>query len=320
MPSIKYQNPLVVLVGPTAVGKTELSIQLAKNLGGEIISADSRLFYHGMDIGTAKPTIEERQIVPHHLVDVADPDQVWSLVLFQKAAQLAIADIQGRGKLPFLVGGTGQYIRAVSQGWQAPLQEPDYPMRDVLEKWAAEIGEYELHRRLELLDPDAAAAIDARNVRRTVRALEVIFGTGQRFSDQRQKSTSPYSLLTIGLIRPRTELYARIDKRIEAMLEAGFEGEVRNLLDKGYSAELPTLSAIGYREMISYIKGEMTLEDAVIQMKRMTRQFVRRQTNWFKATDPQIHWFDVNQNTTADIEAFIRSSQGWILPEKLIER
>jgi tRNA dimethylallyltransferase len=273
-----------------------------------------------MDIGTAKPSIPERQIVPHHLVDVADPDEVWSLVLFQKAARQVIADIQSRGRLPFLVGGTGQYIRAVSEGWQAPMQEPDYQMREALEKWAAEIGRYELHRRLGLLDPEVAASIDPRNLRRTVRALEVIFCTGRRFSDQRKKSTSPYSLLTVGLIRPRTELYARIDKRIDAMLEAGFADEVRNLLDNGYSGELPTLSAIGYREMIFYVKGEMTLEEAVIQMKRMTRQFVRRQTNWFKINDPQIHWFDVNENTTAEIEAFIRSEQGWILPEKLIER
>jgi tRNA dimethylallyltransferase len=308
------------MVGPTAVGKTELSIQLAKHLDGEIVSADSRLFYRGMDIGTAKPSIPERQIVPHHLVDVADPDEVWSLVLFQKAARQVIADIQSRGRLPFLVGGTGQYIRAVSEGWQAPMQEPDYQMREALEKWAAEIGRYELHRRLGLLDPEVAASIDPRNLRRTVRALEVIFCTGRRFSDQRKKSTSPYSLLTVGLIRPRTELYARIDKRIDAMLEAGFADEVRNLLDNGYSGELPTLSAIGYREMIFYVKGEMTLEEAVIQMKRMTRQFVRRQTNWFKINDPQIHWFDVNENTTAEIEAFIRSEQGWILPEKLIER
>ncbi|HMD88029.1 MAG TPA: tRNA (adenosine(37)-N6)-dimethylallyltransferase MiaA [Anaerolineaceae bacterium] len=318
MPSINYPNPLIVLVGPTAVGKTELAIQLAKQLNGEIVSADSRLFYRGMDIGTAKPSLADRQIVPHHLVDVAEPDDVWSLVVFQNAARQAILDIQSRRKLPFLVGGTGQYIRSVIEGWQAPPQQPDYRMRVALEKWAGEIGSLELHRRLSLVDPVAAASIDYSNLRRTVRALEVIFCTGRRFSEQRRKSISPYSLLLIGLIRSRTDLHTRIDQRIDMMLEMGFADEVRNLLDKGYSPQLPTLSAIGYREMISYIKGEMTLEEAVIQMKRMTRQFVRRQANWFKINDPHIHWFDANENTNAEIEAFIQSGQGWIMPENLI--
>ncbi|MDR3576353.1 MAG: tRNA (adenosine(37)-N6)-dimethylallyltransferase MiaA [Anaerolineaceae bacterium] len=320
MQSISFPNPLIVLIGPTAVGKTELSIELAEQLDGEIISADSRLFYRGMDIGTAKPSVADRQRIPHHLVDVAEPDQVWSLVSFQEAARQAIADIQSRANLPFLVGGTGQYIRAVSQGWQVPPQAPDDHMRSALEKWAVEIGPLELHRRLAVLDPTAAAAIDYSNLRRTVRALEVIFCTGRRFSDQRLKSDSPYSLLIIGLNRPRAELYSRIDQRIDSMLAAGFESEVRRLLDKGYSADLPTLSAIGYREMISYIKSEISLDEAVILMRRWTRQFVRRQANWFKPNDPQIHWFEVSQNTSAEIAAFIRTEQGWILPEKSAER
>jgi tRNA dimethylallyltransferase len=307
-------RPLIVIVGPTAVGKTEIALQLAERMNGEIVSADSRLFYRGMNIGTAKPTCEELARVPHHLIDVADPDDTWSLALFQRAAREAIQSVHERGRLPFLVGGTGQYVRAVTEEWDLPSQEPDYRLRQILEKIGAEIGPQALHRQLAVIDLEAAARIEPNNIRRTIRALEVIFHTGQRFSVQRRKATSPYSLLQIGLIRPRPELYARVDARIDAMLAAGFVEEVKELLAKGYAPELPTLSAIGYREIIAYLQGRMTLEEAVAQMKRLTRNFVRRQANWFSQTDPTIHWFQVTAQTVADVEAFIRSGQGWILP------
>lgn len=307
-------SPLVVIVGPTAVGKTEIAIQVAERLGGEIISADSRLFYRGMDIGTAKPTGEERARVPHHLIDVADPDETWSLPVFQRAAREAISGVHARDRLPFLVGGTGQYIRAVTEGWEVPQQGPDPRLRASLERWAAEIGPEELLRRLAVLDPQAAGWIEARNVRRTIRALEVTLSTGRRFSEQRRRSQSPYSLLTIGLIRPRAELYRRVDERIEAMIAGGLVDEVRALLDRGYAPDLPTLSAIGYREIVAYIRGEMTLEEAITQMKRLTRRFVRHQANWFKETDPSIHWFPAGPDTPAAIEALIRSGEGWITP------
>lgn len=299
--------PLVVIVGPTAVGKTEISIQLAQRLAGEIVSADSRLFYRGMDIGTAKPGPSQRARVLHHLVDVANPDQVWSLAVFQQAAYQAIGQIHARGRLPFLVGGTGQYIRAVIEGWQIPRVRSSPPLREALENWAAEIGSDGLHDRLAALDPEAAARIDHRNLRRTVRALEVILRTGQPFSVQRTKGLPPYRSLQIGLTRPRKELYARIDARIDAMLADGFVEEVRELLRQGYSPDLPTLSAIGYREIVAYLKGKTSLQEAVKLIKRHTRQFVRRQANWFKEDDPDIHWFKVEPHIVDEIEQTIRS-------------
>jgi tRNA dimethylallyltransferase len=297
--------PLVVILGPTAAGKTEIAIQLAGHLNGEIVSADSRLFYRGMDIGTAKPSLEERARVPHHLIDIANPDQVWSLAMYQKAARQAISEIYRRGRLPFLVGGAGQYIRAVVESWEIPRVAPNPALRSVLDGWARDLNQDGLHDRLRVLDPEAAANIDPRNVRRTIRALEVILTTGQRFSSQRQRGTLLYRLLQIGLIRPRQELYARIDERIQAMLDAGLVDEVRSLLEQGYSPDLPSLSAIGYREIVAYLQGKISLEEAVIQIKRQTRVFVRRQANWFKADDPHINWFQMSQGTPEKVEALI---------------
>ena len=300
-------QPLIVLLGPTAAGKTEISIRLAERLGGEIVSADSRQFYRGMDAGTAKPTLAERARVPHHLIDVADPDETWSLVLFQQEARRAIHDIHARGRLPFLVGGTGQYIRAVTEGWQAPAAQPDPRLRGVLEAWAAQIGPLGLHERLAQLDPQAGEQIDPRNLRRTVRALEVILSTGRPFSAQRQRGDTPYRLQTLGLTRPRPELYARIDARIEAMFAAGWVDEVRGLLAQGYAPALPSLSAIGYPQVIGYLQGKLTLAETVMLIKRLTRQFVRRQANWFKESDPRIHWFTAGEGTLEAMEAAVRA-------------
>jgi tRNA dimethylallyltransferase len=234
--------------------------------------------------------------------------------VFQQAAGEAIHAIHSRGRFPFLVGGTGQYVRAVLQAWEIPPQKPDLALRRALENWGAQIGSQGLHERLAFLDPQAASGIDARNVRRTIRALEVIFCTGKRFSTQRQRATSPYSLLIVGLQRPREELYRRVDERIEAMFGLGLVAEVQGLLEKGYSPDLPTLSAIGYREIAAYLRGEMTLDEAKAEMKRLTRRFVRRQNSWFNPNDPSIHWFMVNQDAVREIEAFILSGSGWIVP------
>ena len=285
--------PVTVIVGPTAVGKTAFAIELAKIANAEIVSADSRYFYRGMDIGTAKPTPEERQSIPHHLIDVADPDETWSLALFQQKAYDAIASIHERGKNVIVVGGTGQYIRALLQGWSPPTMEADLVMRAVLEDWANEIGPMEIHKKLAILDPIAAEKIDYRNVRRTIRALEVIFGSGQRFSEQRKVTESPYSFLILGLNRSRSSLYQRIDQRIDQMIRQGFIEEVAGLLEKGYSPALPSMSAIGYREISAYLNHEISLDEAIRLIKQRTRNFVRRQSNWFKTSDPQIHWFNL---------------------------
>lgn len=309
MQFLECPSPLVILLGPTAVGKTEVAIQLALRLDGEIVSADSRLFYRGMDIGTAKPTPAQRNVVPHHLIDLVNPDEGLSLAVFQKLAQEAIGEIHARGKLPILVGGTGQYIRAVTEAWEPPALPPDLVLRRVLEGWATEIGPNELHARLMRLDPEAAQRIDARNLRRTLRAWEVILRSGRRFSEQRIRSKSDDQILQIGLSRPRAELFERADERIDTMIGDGFVDEVRGLLAQGYSPELPPLSAIGYREIVEYLMGNITLEMAVNEMKRLTHKFIRRQATWFKASDPAIHWFEMGPKTVDTIVTFICTFQ-----------
>ena len=301
------RQPLIVILGPTAVGKTSLSIELARRLNGEIVSADSRLVYRGMDIGTAKPNLAAREAVPHHLIDVADPDESWNLALFQRKAIEAMRAIHDLQKMPLLVGGTGQYIRAITDGWIIPELAPDDVMRTVLENWGKEISALGLHTRLAMLDPQAAGSIDPRNVRRTVRALEVILRTGKRFSDQRRQTDSPFKCYQIGLMRPRPELYARIDQRIDRMLADGFVEEVRALLEQGYHRDLPSMTAIGYAQIAAYLEDEISLADAVVEVKRLTRQFVRRQANWFKMDDPAINWFDMVPQTVDVIETAVRS-------------
>jgi tRNA dimethylallyltransferase len=284
------------------VGKTALALQLAERLDAEIVSADSRYLYLGMDIGTAKPTREERARVPHHLVDVTTPDKAWSLAQVQAAATGAIGDIHARGKLPLMVGGTGQYIRAITEGWQAPGGEPSPELRAELEAQLQREGLASLVKRLAAVDPASAAVVDVRNPRRVIRALEVALTTGQSFVAQRRKSPPPYHITTIGLALPRAELYARIDARVEAMLAAGLVDEVRALAARGYGWDLPAMSALGYRQIGAYLRGECDLAEAVRRIKRDTRAFVRRQANWFKLTDPTIHWFSPHEAVQAMIE------------------
>ena len=283
---------LIMLIGPTASGKTGLAIRLAQALNAEIISADSRYLYRQLNIGTAKPTPEELAEVPHHLINCADLEQPWSIGEYKEKAEDLIFNLNAEGKLPILTGGTGQYIRAIRQNWQIPELEPDERMRSVLEAIGNEIGFEKLHENLEFLDPEAASFIDYRNHRRTVRALEVIFKTGIRFSQIRSRETSLFDSLIIGLEWNREELYQRIDARIDQMLKEGFLDEVRDLLDRGYKEDLLKMRVIGYSELISFLDGEISLEDALVLIKRNTRKYVRRQVNWFKPADPEIHWLN----------------------------
>lgn len=298
---------LLTLVGPTAVGKTAFAIQLAQALNAEVISADSRYFYRGMDIGTAKPSLQERRGVPHHLIDVAEPDETWSLGQFRQAALQAMQEIWARARLPLLTGGTGQYLRAVTEGWTPPEAPPNPQLRLALEEMAAAHSPYWLHKKLTLLDPLAAQRIDPRNLRRTVRALEVIFSTGRPFSRQSTLSPAPFRVIQLGLTRPREEIYRRVDERIEAMFRQGFLDEVRRLLQAGYSASLPSMSAIGYREAAAILQGQMSQAEAIAQMKRLTRIFVRRQTNWFKTQDERIHWLNAESASAAETAAWVRA-------------
>jgi len=300
----------LVIVGPTAVGKTALSLHLAERLDGEVVSADSRLFYRGMDIGTAKPTIEERARVPHHLIDIAEPGETVGLAEFQEQAYSAIADIHARGKLPLLVGGTGQYVRAVVEGWCIPRVPPDPALRAELENQAEREGAQQLHTRLAQLDPNAARRIDPHNVRRVIRALEVCLITGKPISEQQRKQPPPYPVLQIGLTMERAALYARADRRVETMMAAGLEDEVHRLMEAGYGWNLPAMSGLGYAQFRPYFEGQATLEDVMVEIKRATHRFIRHQYNWFRPNDPDIRWFGVTETTEEEIEGVVREWLG----------
>jgi tRNA dimethylallyltransferase len=274
--------PLLAIVGPTAVGKTALAIALAQALGGEIISADSRQVYRAMDIGTAKPTPAERAAIAHHLIDVVDPNEEFSLACYQDLATAAIAEVAARGRMPLLVGGTGQYLAALLEGWHIPRVAPQPELRAALEREAGQHGAAALHTRLALIDPVAAAGILPTNVRRVIRALEVYQLTGRPISEQQQKQPPPYRTKTLWLTRPAAELYDRIDARVDAMLAAGLLAEVHGLVERGYGWELPAMSGLGYREFQPYFTGHATLEDAITRLKFDTHAFARRQPGWFR--------------------------------------
>jgi tRNA dimethylallyltransferase len=288
-------SPLIVVVGPTAVGKTAAAIRLCGDFQGEIISVDSRQIYRGLDIGTAKPTLDEQATAVHHLVDVVEPDEVLGLAEYQALAYAAIDDILARNRRPFLVGGTGQWVRGVVEGWGVPHVPPDYALRAQLEKEAERAGPRALHARLADVDPDAAARIDHRNVRRVVRSLEVYVKTGIPISEQQQAQSPPYRILQVGLTMSREALYARVDARVERMLDNGLLAEVKGLMTRGYRLDLPAMSGLGYRQIGQHLAGEISLAEAVDLIKKETRRFVRQQYNWFRLDDPAIHWFDVSR-------------------------
>lgn len=278
---------LVVLLGPTAVGKTTLSLKLAQALNGEIISADSRLFYRGMNIGTAKPTPAEQAQAPHHLIDLCQPNETITLGEYQRRAYQTIDFVLANGRLPILVGGTGQYIKAVVEGWGIPEVPPHPRLRDAL----AQIPGPELARWLAALDPEAAQKHDPRNLRRVIRALEVTLVAGRPISELQRKTPPPYRICQIGLKRPREELYARIDARVDQMMANGLLAELKKLRDLGYGRSLPSMSGLGYRQLWAYLDGEMSLDEAVERIKFETHRFARHQANWFSQDDPAITWF-----------------------------
>jgi tRNA dimethylallyltransferase len=299
-------KPVLALVGPTGVGKTELALFLAQNLDGEIVSVDSRLLYRGMDIGTAKPTPAQRQAAPHHLIDVADPQEVWSLGRFRQEVYRIVEDVQARGRLVLLAGGTGQYMAAILDGWAPPELPPDPDLRQALNDFAAAHGAAALHARLAKLDPPAAQRIDPRNIRRVIRALEIVQAQGPSDSRPGQRRPPLFESLRIGLRLPRAELYARLDARLDGMLADGLVEEVRALLARGCSPDLPSMSAIGYRQIAAHLRGEGTLESAVARVRQATRRFVRHQANWFRQDDPRIQWFDVGPGYEAGVLTWVR--------------
>ena len=298
-------NPLIAIVGPTATGKSALAIYLAQVCDGEIVSADSCQVYRYMDIGTAKPTLEERSMVPHHLVDVVDPDQAFSLALYQELAYQAIDDIHQRGRLAILVGGSGLYIHSIVNGYRIPQVTPDYELRHNLEKRARLEGGDILFRELEKIDLVAAQHINPKNIRRVIRAIEVFHLTGQPFSKLQKNELPPFDILTIGLTAERTELYRRIDNRVDNMIKQGLVAEVSGLRERGYSFELPSMSSVGYRQIGDFLRGETTLAEAAQQIKYQTHRFARHQYAWFRPKDASIKWFDIKENIEKRVENLV---------------
>lgn len=295
--------PLIVLVGPTAVGKSSMALAVAERIEGEIIAADSMQVYRGLDIGTAKPSADERGRIPHHLLDLVDPNQSFTAADYVRLASTAIADIRTRGRLPIMVGGTGLYIRALFRGlFDGPGEIA--PLRATLYQEAERVGVTALHRRLEAIDPEAAAAIHPNDLFRVVRALEVAAVSGRPISTLRAEARRnhravPGPVLKFGLERDRQELYQRIEARVETMMEQGLLREVKSLLDQGYCATLRPLQAIGYRHMIGYLNGRISLDDAVASLKRDTRRYAKRQLTWFRHED-EIEWLAVEGSAVSE--------------------
>lgn len=293
--TLSSHPPLIVLLGPTAVGKTELSLSLCQQFDGEVVSADSRQVYRQMDIGTAKPSLAERALVPHHLFDIRDPDETLSLAEYQRLGYKTINAIHAAGNVPFLVGGSVLYIRSIVEGLRIPEVPPNVDLRAELEAVAAANGWEPIYERLLSLDPATAAVIDKRNTRRVIRAIEIFLATGVPKVEQEGSSPPPYRILVIGLDRARENLYSRIDQRVDQMVAHGLLAETQALLDAGYNPQLSSMSSLGYREMIAHLRNELPLADAVTKMKTETHRFVRHQYTWFRKLKG-VQWFNVEKH------------------------
>jgi len=298
-------NRLVAIVGPTGVGKSRLALHLAQTFNGEIVSADSRQVYRYMNIGTAKPTPQELSLVPHHLIDIINPDEGFSLAQHQQLAYRAIEDIQRRNKLALLVGGSGLYVWSVVEGWGVPQVPSDPEFRHSLERKAIEVGKDKLYQELMQVDPVAAQRIDPRNVRRIIRALEVYRNTETPFSQLQYKQAPLFGILIMGLTANRAELYRRVDLRVDEMIEQGLVAEVKKLVDMGYAFNLPAMSGIGYKQIGMFLRGELTLAAATQQIKFETHRFIRHQYSWFRLKDNRIRWFDIQNRVEPEITALV---------------
>lgn len=286
---------MIVIVGPTAVGKSELALHLAQYFSVEIISADSRQVYRHMDIGTNKSTLAERASVPHHIIDVVDPDEDFSLAMYHRLALEALNTIQKKNKLPLLVGGSGLYVWSLVEGWRIPEAPPDQKLRRLLEARAEQEGGQSLYQELQDIDPSAAEKISPSNIRRIIRALEIHHATGQLPSQLQRKEAPSFPTVIVGLTQERNELYRRIDGRVDEMIERGLVEEVAQLLKKGYSPSLPSMSGIGYRQLGQFLAGKVTLPEAIDKIKYETHRLARHQYAWFRLSDDRIRWFDISK-------------------------
>lgn len=303
----KDKKLLLVIVGPTAVGKTEIAIEVAKKIDGEIISADSMQIYRYMNIGTAKPTEEEKKGIPHHLIDIVNPDQEFTVADYKYLAEKAIEEITKRKKIPLLSGGTGLYINAVCYNYSFSDFHKDEELRRELNLLAEKNGNEYLYNILKEVDPKSAEKIHKNNRKRMIRALEVYYRTGKPFSffeKENEKKESPYDLIIFGLTRPREELYERINNRVLKMIEQGLIEEVKNLLKMGYSKELNSMKGLGYKEIIEYLEGKASLEEAIYKIQRDTRHYAKRQYTWFKK-NKDIIWLDVSKEGKEKIIQYI---------------
>jgi len=299
-------QPLIIIVGPTAVGKSSLGVELALSLGGEIISGDSVQVYRGLNVGSAKLSTAERKGIPHHLVDILDPDEPFTVADFQRLAQNLINDIKARNKVPIIVGGTGLYIRSILDDFSFPQEGA----AEIKKKWLAfvrEAGQAELYLRLKQCDPLSAQKLHPNDTARIIRALEVFELTGKPLSQQRAYGEKEYgdldkTIIYLGLTAPREIIYERINNRCEYMVKYGIIEEVSAILNQGYSPSLKPLQSIGYRHTVQYLRGLTTREEMLRLLKRDTRRFAKRQLTWFRR-DPRLKWYDITKDTFAEIIA-----------------